>query len=197
MQGHQETQTLDTQDFTTVNLEPCQEQPGQSTAAPAVFSLVREDLQCHSAQMPGGNGWRSPWRDRPPAPWGPAPARTPRTPFLISKMLSQLSITDGLPGEAERSRVSANFRAKDGNLQAPSSCAHGEEGCWGAGGQGANSLDLLTQTGRCGRLDHLWAGPRVQGQLYDSHSLAHWPERSWALGWHQARLILPTDSKRC
>ena len=39
----------------------------------------------------------------------PAPARAPRNLSPISKLLSQLSTTDGLPGEAD-SRVSAGWK---------------------------------------------------------------------------------------
>ena len=111
--------------------------------------------------------------------------------------------------ERQRSRVSANFQAQDENLQSLSSCAHGEEGCWGAGAYLQGSADTAWP---------VWPpvpsveGPRDSGAALGFSFTGPAGHRgAWRLGGgvmgkasqtavclqlHQARLVLPTDSKR-
>lgn len=87
-----------------LSLGPCQQSARTEPATPAAPPLAWEGLQGHSGQMLSCVRWK------PLQEQNTCPGRTPRNPSLSSKLLSQLSTTDGFPGKAEGSRVSANFR---------------------------------------------------------------------------------------
>lgn len=83
-------------------------------------------LLCQSGQRLSWVRWKAPEGQNT------CSTRTPRNP-LSSSLLSQLWTTDGFPGEAEGSRVSANVRPRmeTSTRSSLSSCTHREEGCWG------------------------------------------------------------------